>query len=67
MPPVIVNWKTTLWGLSPLVFYALDHYGFWPAWIPLPPLKDAWPFIMSAAGIGWVAKDNNVTGGTKEQ
>jgi hypothetical protein len=67
-PKALVNWHTTLVGFAPLFAYAANYYGYWPAFFPpLPPIETVWPQILAAAGIGWFAKDNNVTGGTKQQ
>ena len=60
-----VNWKTTLMGLIPLVAYGLKYAGVWPESMPLPPFDEVWPFLLSIAGIGAAAKDNNVTNASK--
>lgn len=61
------NYKTTLMGLSPLVPYALQYFGFWPAAIPLPAFETIWPGVMAALGLGVMAKDSDVTGGDRPQ
>ena len=61
------NWKTTLWGLSPLVPYLLNYFHLWPEAIPLPPFDQVWPAIAAAIGIGAAAKDHDVTGGNRNQ
>jgi hypothetical protein len=55
------NWRTTVLGLIPLVAYALNYFGLWPASMPLPPLDQVWPFVFALFGMGVVAKDGNVT------
>ena len=67
MPAWLMNYKTTLMGVSPLVPYILQYFGLWPASIPLPPFEQVWPAIMAALGIGVAAKDSNVTGGDRHQ
>lgn len=64
---MLKNWKTTVSALIPLVAYGLQYAGVWPAAIPLPPLDQVWPIILSILGIGVTAKDSNVTGGTTQQ
>lgn len=59
------NWKTTVMGLIPLLAYGLKFAGVWPDSIPLPPLDEVWPFVLSILGIGVAAKDNNVTNASK--
>lgn len=59
------NWKTTAWAVAPLVAYGLNHFGLWPTSIPLPPLEQVWPALLAVFGVGWVAKDHDVTGGTR--
>jgi len=59
------NWKSTVLGLIPLVAYVLKYAGVWPESMPLPPLDEVWPFLLSIVGIGAVAKDNNVTNASK--
>lgn len=61
------NWKTTVAALIPLAAYALNHFGLWPASIPLPPLDQIWPALLAVAGVGVAAKDQNVTGGDVHQ
>ena len=60
-----VNWKTTVMGLIPLVAYGLKYAGVWPESMPLPPMDEVWPFLLSIVGIGIAAKDNNVTNASK--
>jgi hypothetical protein len=67
MNSILVNWKTTVSGLIPLVAYALNYAGLWPSVIPLPPFDQVWPFVLAIVGIGGTAKDSNVTGGTTHQ
>lgn len=67
MNKLLVNWKTTVSGLIPLVAYALSYAGLWPSVIPLPPFDQVWPFVLAIVGIGGAAKDSNVTGGTVQQ
>lgn len=55
------NWRTTAMALIPLVAYALKYAGVWPESMPLPPMDEVWPFLLSIVGIGFAAKDNNVT------
>ena len=55
------NWRTTVISLIPLVAYALKYAGVWPESMPLPPLDQVWPFLLSIVGIGVAAKDSNVT------
>lgn len=55
------NWRTTVIGLIPLVAYVLKHFGLWPVEMPLPPFDQVWPFVFSLIGIGFAAKDSNVT------
>lgn len=61
MQNFLANWRTTVMALIPLVAYALKYAGVWPESMPLPPLDEVWPFLLSIVGIGAVAKDNNVT------
>jgi hypothetical protein len=58
---VTANWKTTVAALIPLLAYGLKYAGVWPESMPLPPLDEVWPFLLSILGIGIAAKDNNVT------
>lgn len=58
---VTANWKTTVAALIPLLAYVLKYAGVWPESMPLPPLDEVWPFLLSILGIGIAAKDNNVT------
>jgi hypothetical protein len=67
MPNLLKNWKTTVSGLIPLIAYALNYFGLWPAAIALPPFDQVWPFILAIFGIGANAKDHNVTGGDVHQ
>lgn len=67
MKNILTNWHTTIWGLIPLLAYALNYAGLWPSIIPLPPIEQVWPFVLANFGIGASAKDSNVTGGTKTQ
>ena len=67
MPVALKNWKTTASGIIPLVAYALNYFGAWPASIPLPPFDQVWPFVLAIFGIGASAKDHDVTGGTTPQ
>lgn len=62
MNSLLVNWRTTVWGLTPLIPYALNFFGVWPTIIPLPPFDQIWPVIAASVGIGATAKDHNVTG-----
>jgi hypothetical protein len=55
------NWRTTAMALIPLVAYGLKYAGVWPESMPLPPMDEVWPFLLSIVGIGITAKDNNVT------
>jgi hypothetical protein len=55
------NWRTTAMALIPLLAYGLKFAGVWPESMPLPPLDEVWPFLISIVGIGVAAKDNNVT------
>ena len=59
------NWRTTLVGLIPLIAYGLKYAGVWPESMPLPPLDEVWPFILSIVGLGVTAKDQNVTNASK--
>ena len=59
------NWRTTVISLIPLVAYALKYAGVWPESMPLPPLDQVWPFLLSIVGIGVAAKDSNVTNASK--
>ena len=59
------NWKTTVMALIPLVAYALKYAGVWPESMPLPPFDEVWVFLASIAGIGFAAKDSNVTNASK--
>jgi len=67
MHNLLVNWKTTISGLIPLVAYGLNYAGLWPSVIPLPPFDQVWPFVVAIVGIGGAAKDSNVTGGNIQQ
>jgi hypothetical protein len=67
MPAFLVNWKTTLIAVLPLIAYGLKGVGVWPESMPLPPLNDVWPALLAVFGVGVFAKDNNVTGGKKQQ
>ena len=58
---VTANWKTTVAAIIPLLAYGLKYAGVWPESMPLPPLDEVWPFLLSILGIGIAAKDNNVT------
>jgi hypothetical protein len=57
MPAFLVNWKTTVMALLPLVAYALSHFGLWPASMPLPPLDQIWPGLFAVFGVGLVSAD----------
>jgi hypothetical protein len=57
MPAFLVNWKTTVIALIPLVGYGLKFAGVWPESIPLPPLDQVWPSLLAIAGIGFAAGD----------
>ena len=59
------NWRTTAMALIPLVAYGLKYAGVWPESMPLPPMDEVWPFLLSIVGIGITAKDNNVTNASK--
>jgi hypothetical protein len=61
----LANWRTTIIGLIPLVAYGLKYAGVWPESMPLPPLDEVWPFLLSIVGLGAVAKDQNVTNASK--
>lgn len=63
----MVNWKTFVVSLTPLIPYGLNYFGFWPASVPLPPLDGVWPALIGVFGVGYFAKDNDVTGGTRDQ
>jgi len=52
-------------ALIPLIAYALKYAGVWPESMPLPPLDEVWPFLLSIVGIGMSAKDNNVTNASR--
>ena len=67
MDKLFTNWKTTVSGLIPLAAYGLNYAGIWPSIIPLPPMDQVWPFVMAILGIGFAAKDSNVTGGSVQQ
>ena len=67
VPPALVNWKTSLLGAAPLLMYALQYFGWWPSIIPLPPFHDVWPVVVANLGLGFSAKDHNITGGTRQQ
>ncbi len=59
---MLKNWKTTLAGLIPavaLIVYKLITHE--------PILIDDITLVISSIGIGAVAKDSDVTGGTREQ
>lgn len=62
---MFMNYKTTIMGLLPLVAYGLKALGWWPENMPLPPLDEVWPFVLGLIGVGAMAKDNDVTGGTR--
>jgi hypothetical protein len=57
MPAFLVNWKTTVMALMPLVAYALSHFGLWPASMPLPPLDQVWPSLIGLIGVGFASSD----------
>lgn len=61
---ITANWKTTVAALIPIAAYGLKYAGVWPDSMPLPPLDEVWPFLLSILGIGFAAKDNNVTNST---
>jgi hypothetical protein len=65
MQNFLSNWRTTLMALIPLIAYALKYAGVWPESMPLPPLDEVWPFLLSIVGIGMSAKDNNVTNASR--
>ena len=65
MQNFLANWRTTLMALIPLIAYALKYAGVWPESMPLPPLDEVWPFLISIVGIGISAKDNNVTNASR--
>lgn len=65
MQNLLANWRTTLMALIPLIAYALKYAGVWPESMPLPPLDEVWPFLLSIVGIGVAAKDNNVTNASR--
>lgn len=64
---MFMNYKTTVMGLLPLVAYGLKSFGWWPENMPLPPFDEVWPFVFAMFGVGAMAKDNDVTGGTRDQ
>lgn len=55
------NWRTTVLGLIPLVAYVLNYFELWPSSMPLPPMDQAWVFVLSLLGMGVAAKDGVVT------
>ncbi len=57
MPAFLVNWKTTVMAIMPLIAYGLSYAGVWPASMPLPPLEQVWPALISVFGVGLVASD----------
>lgn len=57
MPAFLVNWKTTLMALMPLIAYGLSYAHLWPASMPLPPLDQVWPALFAVFGVGFVASD----------
>jgi hypothetical protein len=61
------NWKTTVTALMGIIPYILQHFGYWPSFIPLPPIEQVWPPLLAVLGVGATAKDGNVTGGTVHQ
>lgn len=63
----MINYKTTIMGMIPLIAYGLKAAGWWPDSMPLPPFDQVWPFLISMFGLGVTAKDNDVTGGTRDQ
>ena len=65
MQNLLANWRTTVMALIPLLAYALKYAGVWPESMPLPPLDEVWPFLLSIIGIGVAAKDNNVTNASR--
>lgn len=65
MQNLLANWRTTVMALIPLLAYALKYAGVWPESMPLPPLDEVWPFLLSIVGIGISAKDNNVTNASR--
>lgn len=65
MKNFLVNWRSTLMGLIPLIAYGLKYAGVWPESMPLPPMDEVWPFLLAIVGIGATAKDNNVTNASK--
>ena len=65
MQNLLANWRTTLMALIPLIAYGLKFAGVWPESMPLPPLDEVWPFLLSIVGIGFSAKDANVTNASK--
>ena len=58
MPSFLKDWRTTVMALIPLIAYGLKYAGVWPESIPLPPLDQTWPFVLSLLGIGVAAKDS---------
>lgn len=62
---IMANWRTTTMALIPLVAYALKYAGVWPESMPLPPMDEVWPFLVSLVGLGFAAKDSNVTNASK--
>jgi hypothetical protein len=64
---VATNWKTSATAFMAVVPYILQHFGYWPSSIPLPPFDQVWPPILAVLGVGATAKDSNVTGGTVHQ
>lgn len=65
MQNFLANWRTTLMALIPLVAYGLKYAGVWPESMPLPPMDEVWPFLLSIVGIGVAAKDGNVTNASR--
>ena len=63
----MTNWKSFVPALIPLAAYGLSYAGLWPTNMPLPPIQDVWPMLLGLLGVGWQAKDKDVTGGTREQ
>lgn len=61
------NWKTTVTPvLITVVCYGLSYFGWWPSWFPpLPPIDQSIVPLLSVFGLGYMAKDHDVTGGTR--
>ena len=58
----LINWKTTLAGAIPAIAILLKTFGV----IDLSPDQVTAVLTIAVLVAGFFAKDNNVTGGTKE-